>query len=160
MIWKTALKYPVLVIGIIFFGLFITDPKTKSYWTKQKRRFIPSTCDAVLDRIYPKVPDYWELKCPGTELLIVDIEYKKEASKLLKANMYKYLANSLMKIGSYSHLETLEYLKHVQVNVNHELLSINSITDGEAISELSKMKDKKQIAGHLRLTVKIKEIRQ
>ena len=158
MIWKNAMKYPVLVVGVILFGLFITDPKTRSYWTKQKRRFIPSTCDAVKDRIYPKVPDQWELKCPGTQLLVIDVDYDKEATKSLKRNMYRHLANSLMKVGQYSNLETLEYLKHIQMNIKHDKLEVHSITDGEAVAQLSKMKNKADIARHLKLTVKIKEI--
>lgn len=161
MIWKNALKYPVLVIGLVLFVLFITDPKTKKYWEKSQRRFIPSTCDAVMDRVEPKAPNNWKFDCPGTQLLIINISSKdiKNAPNY-RVLMYRSLANSLKKLAEYSNIETLEYLKNIEMILTHPKLTIKSKTDGQAVAGLIKLSDQADIARHLKLTVKVKEFVQ
>ena len=162
MIWKKALKYPVLIIGITFFGIFLSNTETKDYWRKVSRRYTPSTCDVTKDRVSPKAPSNWSFECVTTQLLIVNIDYKnkKQHNLSLRKEMFRELANSLVKLGNYSNLETLNFLKKIKLNLIHEKLTIESVTNGNAVVDLVKLSDPISIARHLKLTVKIKEIRK
>ncbi len=160
MLWKNTLKYPVLMIGIILFGLYLCDPNTERFWRNHKRRFIPSTCDAVMDRIIPKALVNWELDCPGTQNLFITVTHDKADRNinLLRQDMYKELANTYVNISRFSNPETLKNLRFVNVIIVHPKLKIHSKTDGQAVTELRFKKARKEIAKHLKLTVKVKEI--
>ncbi len=54
MIWKNAMKYPMLVVGIALFVIYLSMPETKRFWEKHFNRFVPNTCSAILDRIAKK----------------------------------------------------------------------------------------------------------
>jgi len=157
-----AMKYPVLVIGIVMFGLFITNPKTKEWWSTVGRNRIPNTCRVIKDRVAPKAPKSWSFNCPTTKKLVIDIEYETlpKEPKNLRQILYKKLANSLTKLGGWSNLETLEFLHTLKLNINHPKLIIKSQTDGQAIVELMVKKNQIDIARHLKLTVKVKEIKK
>lgn len=162
MIWKKALKYPVLIIGIVLFVLYLLDPKTSEYWSKHSRRFIPSTCDALVDRTEPKADDEWSFYCPGTQLLIIKIPTtvsEDEKFPETRVRMYKQLANSLVKLAQISNPETMEHLQNIKVILEHPRLKILAKTDGNAINKFLGMSDQEKIAEHLKLTVKIKEFR-
>jgi len=161
MLLKKTLKYPVLTIGILLFGIYACDPKTKKFWSNYQSKFIPSTCRAIMDRVEPKAPDAWDLTCKTKDELLIDIDYKSSNSayKDLRVNMYKTLANSYVELSKIANLETMEHLKIVRISIKHKDLNINSITDGQAIAELSFKKTSKDISAHLKLTVKIKETR-
>lgn len=156
------MKYPVLIVGIIFFAIFVTSPKTKDFWRKINRRNIPSTCDAVKDRVEKKAPSTWSFDCPTTQFLIIDIQHNPADRNYLKLRqeMYKELANSYVKLGNLSNKETLNYLPKIHMKLIHPSLSINSQTDGQAVVELTKKKSQQDIATHLKLTVTIKEKRK
>lgn len=160
MIWRKALKYPVLIIGIIFFGIYLSDVNTKNWWRKVTRRYKPSTCDVTLDRVQPKAPDNWSFECETLQLLIVTIDFKeRKGNKLsLRQEMYRELANGLVKLGNYSNLETMYFLKKIKMNIVHPGLEVHSLTTGKSIVDLVKLKDSKSIARHLKMTVKIKEL--
>ena len=162
MIWKNALKYPVLVIGVVLFTLFLMDPKTATWWAKQKRRYIPSTCDAIVDRSGKKMDSSWELECPGTKLLIVTIPYTENPGDkfpLTRQKMYKTLANAFLKISQVTNPEAMEHLLVLKIIVKSDRLSVLGQTDGEAVVEFKNKKNHKEVADHLKLTVKIKEFR-
>ena len=161
MIWKNTLKYPVLTIGIILFVLYLSDPKTTKFWKNYKRGFIPSTCDAVLDRVVAKTPSHWELECPGTQRLIVNITHDatgKSEFKLRK-DMFKELANSYVNLARFSNPETMAILQVVEINMVSDDYKIHSKTDGQAVAELLLKKSQAAIAKHIQLTIKVKEIR-
>lgn len=162
MIWRRALKYPVLIVGIILFAIYWNDPNTKEYWSKYNRRYIPSTCDAVKDRVEKKAPESWEMKCPTIQLLKIKIESqaKEDRPVLVRQAVYKELANSYSTLGRLSNPETLEYLKNIEVTIVNKYLSVKSKTDGKAVVEMLSKKNPKDIANHLRLTVKVKEIKK
>ena len=162
MIWRKAFKYPVLIIGIVLFGLYLNDPKTSIYWQKQSRRFIPSTCDALVSRTKSKVPSEWNLNCPGTQLLIIRIPYESANSEkfpITRVNMYKLLANSLVKLAQISNPETMENLGNLKLILENKRLKILARTDGSAVTKFLKLSGKEDISEHLRLTVKTKEFR-
>lgn len=160
MIWSKAMKYPVLIIGIILFIIFINEETTKKWWyQKVKRSRIPSTCDAVLDRVAPKAPKSWSLECPGTQLLVIDVKFETTAksSKEQRVIMYKELANNLSRLAKFSNIETLEFLKNIKLNMKHKDLEINSLTDGQAVAKFINLKRQEDILKHLQLTVKVSE---
>lgn len=160
MIWAKAMKYPVLIIGIILFAIFISQESTKKWWNQEvKRSRIPSTCDAVLDRVKPKSPSSWELECPGTQLLVINVNFETTANshKEQRVMMYKEVANTLTKLAHYSNVETLEFLKHIKLILKHKNLEITSVTDGQAVAKFKYLKQKDQILQHLKLTVKVSE---
>lgn len=161
MILKRTLKYPVLIVGLVLFWLFITDPATKKYFSQFNNR-APSTCRVVQDRVAPKMPSNWNLECLNTKELVVTIksELMPKEPKLLRSLLYKQLANSLQEFARYTNLETLEFLKIVRVNLKHENLDINAKTDGEALVQLLAKKDQSAVANHLKLTVRTKEIKK
>lgn len=160
MIWRNALKYPVLIIGIILFVIFLNQESTKKWWNQEvKRSRIPSTCDAVLDRVKPKAPKNWSLECPGTQLLVVNIEFDKteKSHKEQRIVMYKEIANNFSRLAHFSNTETLEYLKYVKLVLKHKNLEITSMTDGQAVAKFVKLKRQEDILQHLKLTVKVSE---
>jgi len=162
MIWKNALKYPVLITGIIMFALFLSDPKTQEYWEKQKRKYIPSNCDAIVSRSAHKADKSWSFECPGTELLIVKIPYEeRDGDKFpqTRKKMYKTLANSLMTLSRITNPETMEKLKVLKVLIESDRLKIMGKTDGEAVVQYKDKKGHADFSEHLKLTVKIKEFR-
>ena len=162
MILMKAMKYPVLVIGVVLFLLYITNPKTKEWWSTIGRNRIPNTCRVIKDRVAPKAPNSWSFECPTTKQLVIDIKYEVLITepKNLRQVLYKEIANSLTKFGGWSNLETLEFLPILKLNINHPKMTIKSQTDGQAIVELMAKKNKIDIARHLKLTVKVKEIKK
>jgi hypothetical protein len=162
MIWKGTLKYPVLIIGIILFGLYLNDPKTKQFWSKYSGRYIPNTCRAVMDRVEVKAPDYWSFECPGTQLLKITIQSQNVETKqpLIRQAIYKELANAYKTLGRFSNPETLEYLKNIEISVVHTRLSVKSKTDGQAVVQMISKVSPTEIANHLKLTVKVKEFKK
>ena len=142
------------------FLIFINQETTKNWWeNKVMRRFIPSTCDAVKDRVYPKAPKEWKMECPGTQLLVITIDFKTTAKNITEQRvmMYKQLANTLTELAHYSNIETLEFLKNIKVILKHKTLQITSATDGQAVAQFTKLKEQKAILEHLKLTVKVGE---
>ncbi len=152
------MKYPMLVVGIALFVIYLSMPETKRFWEKHFNRFVPNTCSAILDRIAKKAPTNWSLECPGTVRLVVDIQSEIIPNqKNLRQGLYKELANNLLKLSQISNLETLENLKVIEMNLMSSQKNIHAKTDGEALVELSKKRSQKAIAQHLKLTVKVKE---
>jgi len=162
MIWQKAMKYPVLVIGFVMFGIFLSDPKTAIWWDKVLRRFKSSTCDTVLVRTEKKAPLGWKMACPTMDKLVLDVPVVSDVANYnqLRVIMYKSLANHLTKFSQVSNPETVIRLKKLQINLNHKRLTIESITTGESVIEFLKLKNQKDIIRHLKHTVKVKEVRK
>lgn len=158
MIWSKAMKYPVLIMGIIMFTLFISNGRTQNWWQKAKRRFIPSTCDSLLTRLNPKVPKSWKMSCPTIDLLILEYEHKKKSPiDEMRVEMYKKTANIIVQFSKMANPETLEDLQAFRLIIKTSRLEILSQTDGEAMIAFRKLEGKQKIAEHLKLTVKVKE---
>ena len=159
MIWKNALKYPVLAVGVILFTLYITNPKTKEYWDNHAKKFVPNSCEAVKERILKKEAKRWKLECPGTVRLIVKVDLTKRAKKVNIITQYRELANTLVNIGKLANPETLSYLKVVEVYLRSDITEIKAVTNGQALVELAQKKSQDAIAKHLKMTVKTQEIK-
>lgn len=175
MFGKNAMKYPALVMGIIMFVIFLSQNSTQKWLSGHKRRFIPSTCDSVKDRVNIKAPGSWSMECPTTNFLVLTIEFAEKAKdpKMTRVLMYRELANIYSKFAHYANIpleyvednkrkvynevETLERLKDVRIILQNDQYIITSQSDGQAIAKFLDLKRKEQIAEHLRLTVKVSE---
>ncbi len=169
------MKYPVLVMGLIMFGIFLSQETTQKWWSKQMARYIPSTCSAVKDRVMKKAPSSWSIECEGTNFLRLTVPFEKELKdpKNLRIAMYRELANLYAqfannanvamkyvedkKVKVYNEIETLEHLKNIQIIMKSKNLEIISQSDGQAVARFIDLKRKSEIAEHLKLTVKVSE---
>lgn len=160
MIWKNALKYPMLVVGIVLFIIFLNSPTTKDYWNKHTQRFIPNACTAIESRIAKKIPSNWSIDCPGTVRLILNVNFNKKPKKKasLRSLLYRELANSYVLLGKVSNPETMANIKVIEINIIHKDVKIISKSDGQAVVELREKRTQRDIANHLKLTVRTKEI--
>lgn len=174
---KNTMKYPILVMGLIMFGIFLSQETTHKWWAKQKTRFIPSTCKAVMERVEKKAPSNWELECLAVNFLKVDIEFDKTIKdpKKTRMVMYRQLANLYSQFAQfanvplpyvednktkvYNEIETLERLQIIQINLKGPKLLITSQSDGQAVAKFITLKRTQEIAEHLKLTVKVGEKR-
>ena len=175
MFGKKLMKYPVLIMGMIMFGVFLTQDTTAVWWNKVKGRYIPSTCKVLSERIMEKAPPEWEFECLSTDFLLVRVFFDKEPKKknMLRLTMYRQLANIYKEIATlanipieyveddkkkvYNEIETLERLEHIKVVLRHPKLMIVSQSDGQAVAKFLTLKRPEQIAEHLKLTVKVGE---
>lgn len=159
MLMKSLLKYPVLIIGVLLFALFIFDEHTKKWWDLYTGRFKPNPCLDALTRAEKLGPKYWSLNCNEQVLEVestFDIaEIKKEDQKRAS---YRKLANEISELAKVSNPETIELLKKVTYKLKLEDKAIVAITTGEAIAKLQMLKDAKAIAFHIHTSVNVKEI--
>ena len=164
MIWNNAMKYPALIMGLIMFGIFISNPKTKKYFSKYTQSRVPNTCMTVLNRVSKKTPKSWQLDCPTDYLLQIKIKHASRHSSYLKIRpeIYKALANYHVKLMQLSNLETLSNLGLIEFKVSHPQLSVISQSEGSSVAEMAKLnlRNHKELANHLRATVNIKEVRK
>lgn len=160
MIWRNAMKYPVLITGIIMFILFISNEKTKIWWNEVSMRYIPSTCKSLKDRLDNKSPDHWKLYCTTTEDMVLKVKFKSKAvdEQNTRSLYYRVLANELKTFALFANPETLVHLNSLKLYLKGKDLRILAKTDGEALVRLREIKDKDIMAKHLKLTVKVKEL--
>lgn len=172
---KNAMKYPVLVMGVIMFVIFISQESTQKWLSSYKRRIIPSTCDSVKDRVNGKAPGNWKMECPSTQFLLLTVEFGEKAKdfKSQRIMMYRELANIYSKFAYYANIrmdyiednkqkhydeiETLERLRDIRIILKNDQLVITSQSDGQAVAKFINLKRQEQIAQHLKLTVKVSE---
>lgn len=158
MFGKNAMKYPALVAGIIMFAIFLSDPKTKSWWGSIKGRYIPNTCRALIDRVSEHQPDNWSMECPGTSKMILTVASEHSSDeKNLRTLTYRTMANTLKSFAVMANPETLINLHTFEVLIEHEDFEVLGRTDGQALTKLRSIEGQNKIAQHLRLTVKVKE---
>ena len=160
MIWQNLMKKPMLILGILLFVLFLNQDTTKRWWANYGHRFIPNTCMSVKERVENKMPDNWEIECPGTEKLILTItsDIKGPVDKKLRSLLYKQLANSYVTFVNLSNLETLEMLQQLNIKIAHPKLTIYSQAQGKDVIRFSELKRQEDIALHLKGAVRVKEI--
>lgn len=159
MIWQHLLKYPMLIVGIILFSLFLMDEHTKIWWKKYNGRFIPNTCMAISDRVLPIAPKNWSIECPDKDLLILTVKSSiQSAEPKLRSDLYRELANTYVQFAQISNPETLEFLIKLRIILDHPKLTIESVSDGEAVVGFLKIKSQQRILEHLAATVKVKEV--
>ena len=154
------MKKPVLVLGVVLFALFLSQDTTKKWWANYGHRFIPNTCMSLKERIDDQSPDSWEIQCPGTEKLVLTIEsdLPSPLGRELRQSLYRMLANTYVQFSKISNHETLELLKQLHIIVKHSKLTIHSQTRGKDVIRFASLKSQKDIALHLKGSVRVREI--
>jgi hypothetical protein len=160
MLWNSLIKKPILAIGIILFGLFITQVVSKQHgWgIFQNDRLIPTSCKAALVKIEKRTPANWKIFCEGNNLAveIKEVTLPADATNL-KTLMYRQLANHMSYIARVSQPDILEKVFFVRFKVTHPKMEINAVTEGKFIVKLVTLDLPEHIMAHLKSTVQVKE---
>lgn len=161
MLWNSLLKNPVLAIGLILFGLFITQvvTKDKEGWGLFKNNKLSSTsCSGTLIRLEKKLPANWKAFCEGNNLAveIQELAIPEDATNL-KVLMYRQLANHMSFVARSSVTDILEKVYLIRFRLTHPKMEINAVTEGKFIVKLVTLESPEHIMTHLKSTVQVKE---
>jgi hypothetical protein len=160
MLWNSLLKNPILAIGLILFGLFITQVVNKEHgWgIFGNEKLIPTSCKAALVKIQKRTPENWKIFCEGNNLAveIKEVTLPPDATNL-KTLMYRQLANHMSYIARISQPDILEKVFFVRFKINHPKMIINAVTEGKFIVKLATLNSPDHIISHLQSTVQVKE---
>ena len=155
------MEKPVLMIGIILFGLFIHQVATKEQWSIFKNeKLLSSTCRAALVRIDKHIPGNWKTECEGNNLAVIIQEDIKTDEKNLQMVMYRQLANHMTHLAKISQIDMVEKLMFVRFKLIHPELTINAVTEGQYIVKLATLEDPELIRSHFKSTVQVQEVRK
>ena len=159
MLWNSLLKNPILAIGIIMFGLFISQVVRKEKWgIFHNDKLIPTSCKAALVKIDKKIPANWKTFCEGNNLAVEIKEVAiPEKAEGLKALMYRQLANHMSFVARNSTPDILEKVFLVRFKLMHPKIEINAVTEGKYIVKLATLELPEHIVSHLKSTVQVKE---
>lgn len=158
MILKTLMKNPILMIGLILFGLFIHQVTSKEdLGFLRSKRFDTSPCRAALVRIEKHVPGNWKTECEGNNLAVIIKELEKSEDNI-RILLYRQLANHMSFIAKVAMSDLLEKIDFVRFKLIHDELTINAVTEGKYIVKLATLEDPDLIRGHLQSTVQVQEI--
>lgn len=155
------MKNPVLVIGIILFGLFIHQVATKEKWgIFQNDRYTPTSCRAAIVKIDKHIPANWKTECEGNNLAIFIKENTPVDDQNLQPMMYRQLANHMSYVAKISLIDVLEKVDWVRFKIIHKKMIINAVTEGKYIVKLATLEDPELIRSHLQSTVQVQEVRE
>lgn len=159
MLWNSLMKNPVLAIGVILFGLFISQVATKEKWGIFYNEKLTSTsCKAALVKIEKRVPANWKIFCEGNNLAVEITELAiPEKAANLQSLMYRQLANHMSFVARVSHPDLLEKVYIVRFRLTHPQMIINAVTEGKFIVKLVSLDNPEHIMTHLKSTVQVKE---
>lgn len=158
MILKSLMKNPVLMIGIILFGLFIHQVASKEKWGFLKNdRLVPTNCRAAIVRIDKHIPANWKTECEGNNLAVTIKELEKTEGDI-RALMYRQLANHMSYVSKIAMPDMLEKIDFVRFRLIHDKLTINAVTEGQYIVKLATLEDPNLIRSHLQSTVQVQEV--
>lgn len=165
MLWKSLMKKPILGIGILLLIIFLYDLRKRGIFFKRYDRVQAVSCRGVLVMLNKRINDNWETKCVKNNLFVTiksSIKSSKQTGqgKSVRPLLYRELTNYLVYISKNSVNETLERVDNVQVTLNHPTLSIESHSKGKHIAKMATIKKKEFLIEHLKITVKIKEIKK
>lgn len=153
------MQKPVLAIGLIMFGLFLSQVARDQKWGLFHNDKLKSTsCNAVLIKLEKKVPGNWKVFCESNNLAV---EIKEtaipEGSTNLKSLMYRQLANHMSFVARSSHSDILEKVFFVRFKLIHPKMDINAVTEGKFLVKLSTLETPEHLMAHLQSTVQVKE---
>jgi hypothetical protein len=153
------MEKPILAIGIIMFGLFLTQVARKEKWgIFYNPRLETTSCHGVLVKLQKSIPENWKAFCEGNNLAleIEEVAIPKNASNL-RGLMYRQLANHMSLVARVSHTDILEKVLFVRFRLSHPKLIINAVTEGKFIVKLATLEAPEHIMAHLKSTVQVKE---
>lgn len=161
MIAKILMKNPVLMIGIIFMGLFLNQLRLKGYFTRDG--LIPTSCKSSLVMLNKRIKKNWSTRCNHNEMLItIDMDSEKLRAikdiKKYKAFIYRELANHLIFVAKNSPEDSMSRVDKIFIFENSKRFNIQALTEGKYLVKFITLKDSSYIMKHLQNTVKVKEI--
>jgi hypothetical protein len=157
MIWQKIMKYPILMVGILMFTIFITNTETQKWLGKHFDRFKPSNCRVQLERVEDNMKYDWDVECHNEALKITQDYTLKDSKFTLKQQMYRQIANNYAHLAQLSNPETLELIQQVYIILKHPDLNISSESKGSEIIKFNDLKTQEDMMRHLKFTVKVKE---
>lgn len=164
------MKNPVLMIGVILMGLFITS-QVREGGIGYRESLTPTSCKAVLVKLDRRIPESWQTKCTRNNLHVTmkktiqpqledlgenpDIELVKTRYRQL---LFRELANDLILLAKNSPESNLERTEIVTIKLLHPQLEIGAMTEGRFVAKFATLTDIKLIMEHLQQTVQVQEI--
>ena len=163
MVLKSLLKNPILAFGILIFIIFLFQLRDNGAFQKRSENMIATSCRSVKVRLDKYLHPTWKIECNKNNLEVtipVDPKIVPEAAdkEILKAEMYKALANSYISISRYSMEESLERTMMIVVKLVHPKMIISSISEGQYVVKLKTLKNKNNLARHIHQTIQVQEV--
>jgi hypothetical protein len=164
--FKSIMKNPIFMIGLLFMFIFLNMAGPKlGWWQSRSDKLRPTSCKAVIVKLERRIPANWRAGCEGVDRTNLFVEIKKEFSEdttqeQLRPLLYRELANDLISIAKNSPTDNLERTPYVRVKMINEKLILNALSEGHFVSKLSTLRDPKLISEHLKVTVQIQELKQ
>lgn len=161
MILKSLMQKPVLMIGIILFGLFIHQVSKKEKWgIFHNDKLISYPCRAALVKIDKHIPGNWKTECEGNNLAVIIQEDTPADDQNIQLIMYRQLANHMTYLAKVSQADLLEKVMFVRFQLKHKLMTVNAVTEGQYIVKLATLEDPELIRSHFKSTVQVQEVRK
>ena len=161
MILKSLMQKPVLMIGIILFGLFIHQVSKKEKWgICHNDKLISYPCRAALVKIDKHIPGNWKTECEGNNLAVIIQEDTPADDQNIQLIMYRQLANHMTYLAKVSQADLLEKVMFVRFQLKHKLMTVNAVTEGQYIVKLATLEDPELIRSHFKSTVQVQEVRK
>ena len=142
------LKNPILIIGILFFVIFIYDLRSRKGYFFDREELKANSCRSSLVKLNKRIPKTWEASCEKDNIFIEiksEANNKKIEEKNLKSFLYRELANSLIFIAENAFLDSLEKVMIVRIKLISNDLVLNAITEGKYLVKFKTIKEKKFI---------------
>ncbi len=155
---KSLMKNPILIIGILFFIIFLFNLQKKGYFSERSEKLKATSCRAALVKLNKVTPRNWESSCEKNSIKIEVTIQEVKNIKLIKEVLYRELANSLSFIAKNSPSDNLERTDYIIVKIKYKNHIINSLTKGKQLVKLSSLKNIKLIKDHLKQTVQVQEV--
>lgn len=161
MLWNSLMKKPMLILGILMFGIFLYDYNLRKQGKGgifERKSFKTWSCRPIEIKIEQLgLPSGWEMECNKSNMKFT-IHLKEEVTpNTVKSYMYRELANSLVWIAKKSPSDSLERVLVIHTEIHTPLLRINAITEGKDLQLFKKANSQDQIKSLLRSTVQVKE---
>jgi len=138
------LKSPILVIGILFFTIFIFDLRSRKGALFQREKVMANSCRSALVMLDKRIPKTWKTSCKQDNLAIEmpsEAETKKIAKEKIKHFMYRELANHLIFIAKNAFTDSLERVMIVSLKLSSDHMDLNAVTEGKYIVKFKTMKE-------------------
>ena len=162
MLSKVLKGNPILMVGILFMTIFLFQLADKGIFKARRDRLLPTSCRAALVKLNRRIPEHWKTLCEGNNMAVIipmSLGKMKDVKdlKLVKAAMYRELANDLVVVAKNSPSDNLERVDIVRLKLSSPRLVISAVTEGKFIVKLATITNKRLLGQHLERTVQVKE---
>jgi hypothetical protein len=160
---KKLIQNPILAVGILMMFIFLSTYGPKlGLWEARSDKLRPTSCKAVIVKLVKRVPANWSVFCEGKTKDNLAIKIKSSHTDIkdinkLRSILYRQLANDLISTAKTAPSDNLEKTPYVRFLVEHPIMNLNALTQGQYLVKLSTLRDSKLIAEHLKVTVNIQE---